>query len=120
MLSSRLPRPLRLALYAVAVAILLWLCLSPQDVLPKPEGLNDKWQHALAWFVLTGLGIALSTWRWRAIALFALAMGVLVEVLQGLMGFGRDSDWRDVIADSIGIVVALAIALLLRRLLDRA
>ena len=29
-----------------------------------------------------------------------------MEVVQGLMGFGRDADWHDVAADSIGIVAA--------------
>ena len=31
---------------------------------------------------------------------------MLVEVLQYFMGFGRDADWHDVAADSVGISVA--------------
>ena len=102
---SDLPRPLRLALYAVAVAILLYLCLAPSDGLPKVY-LWDKEEHAISWLVLTVTGLVLSNHRPRAIAAFAFGLGVFVEVAQALMGFGRDSDWHDVAADSLGIAVA--------------
>jgi len=102
---SDLPRPLRLALYALAVAILLYLCLAPSDELPTVN-LWDKEEHALAWFVLTVTGLTLSHERPRAIALFAFFLGVFVEIVQGLMGFGRDADWHDVAADSVGITAA--------------
>ena len=121
MLPYRLPRPLRLALYALATAILLYLCLAPSNDLPKVN-LWDKEEHALAWFVLTATGLILAPRRPRAIALYAFGLGVFVEVVQGLMGFGRDADWHDVAADSIGIVVAFipyfAITLLGPRALD--
>jgi VanZ family protein len=105
MLPYRLPRPIRLAAYALASAILLYMCLAPSDGLPKVH-LWDKEEHALSWFVLTTAGLILSPRRPRAIALYAFGFGVFVEVLQGLMGFGRDADWHDVAADSIGIVAA--------------
>jgi hypothetical protein len=38
-----------------------------------------------------------------------------VEILQGVMGFGRDSDWRDLVADAAGVALALALAWLVRR-----
>nr|QQZ50652.1 hypothetical protein JKL49_04065 [Phenylobacterium glaciei] len=94
MFLDRLPRPLRLALYAAATAFLLWLCLSPVDELPEIT-LWDKVEHAIAWFVLTAAGLLLSTagpepsppspsaWgpRWRSCrrpwALAAMATGVI-------------------------------------------
>ncbi|WP_304190300.1 VanZ family protein [Phenylobacterium aquaticum] len=105
MLLTNLPRRLRLSLYAAAVGVLLWLTLAPTDELPKVT-LWDKAEHALAWFVLTALGLALSPRRPRAIVVFALVLGVMVEVLQGTMGVGRDADWRDVVADSAGVACA--------------
>lgn len=108
MFPANLPRPLRLALYAAAVGVLLWLTLSPADELPKVT-LWDKAEHALAWFVLTATGLVLAPRRPRAIVAFALALGVLVEVLQGTMELGRDADWRDVVADSVGVAVAFAL-----------
>jgi VanZ family protein len=109
MLPHRLPRPVRLGLYALASAILLYLCLAPSTELPQP-GIGDKWEHGVAWMVLVLTGLALSPRRPRAIVAYALVLAVAVEVLQGLMGFGRDADWRDVVADAIGVAVALAIA----------
>jgi VanZ family protein len=101
----RLPRPLRLALYALATAILLYLCLAPSKDLPKVN-LWDKEEHAVAWLVLTLTGLALSPWRPRAIAAFAFGVGAFVEIAQWAMGFGRDADWHDLAADCVGIVVA--------------
>jgi VanZ family protein len=57
--------------------------------------------------------------RPRALAVFALALGAVVEVLQGVMGLGRDSDWRDVVADAAGVALAFAIAWLVRRMAAR-
>lgn len=110
MLPYRLPRPLRLALYALATATLLYLCLAPSRDLPKVN-LWDKEEHAVAWLVLTATGLALSPWRPRAIGLYAFGVGVFVEVAQWAMGFGRDADWHDVAADCVGIVVAFVLYL---------
>lgn len=111
---DRLPRSLRLAAYAAATAILLYLCLAPAPDLPGPSPW-DKAQHAIAWAVLTGLGLVLSPSRPRAICAFALSLGVLVEVLQATMGFGRQGDWRDVAADAVGVAAALAAWALVQR-----
>lgn len=111
----RLPRPIRLGLYGGAVAVLLWLCLAPSETLPQPKGLDDKWEHAIAWFVLTATGLLLAPRRWRTIAVFALVLGAMVEVLQASLGFGRHGDWRDLVADGLGIGVALGLWLLLLR-----
>jgi len=108
MLHSLLPRPLRLFLYAVASAILLYLCLAPSKALPKIN-LWDKEEHALAWLVLTATGLILSPNRPRAIATYAFGLGAFVEIAQWAMGFGRDADWHDLAADSLGIAVAFLI-----------
>ena len=117
-LPSNLPRPIRIALYLIATLILLYMCLAPSEGLPNFR-LWDKEEHALSWLVLTATGLVLSPRRPRAIAAYAFSFGVFVEVLQGLMGFGRDADWHDVAADSIGISVAFigyfAIVLLIPR-----
>lgn len=105
LLPYRWPRPIRLAAYALATAILLYMCFAPSDDLPKVN-IWDKEEHAIAWFVLAATGLMLSPRRPRGIALFSFGLGAAVEVAQRLMGFGRDGDWHDVAADSIGIVVA--------------
>jgi VanZ family protein len=105
---GRLPRPLRIALFALATAVILYLCLAPDTALPHVP-LWDKLEHTAAWGLLTGVGLALSPRRWRAIAAFALLLGAGVEILQATMGFGRDGDWRDFVADSLGVLIALRI-----------
>jgi VanZ family protein len=111
---DRLPLPARLGLYGAATAVLLYLTLAPSQALPKVQ-VWDKAEHAIAWAVLTGVGLVLfRRWTWR-IAGFALAVGALVEVLQGLMPLGRDADWKDWAADLVGVAAAVAAAALVRR-----
>jgi VanZ family protein len=114
MLPARLPRPLRLTLYALASAVLLYLCLAPREELPQ-EGLGDKPEHAIAWFVLTLSGYVLAPRRARAIPAYALALGVIVEVLQATMGLGRNGDLRDLVADTTGTLAAVAVFWVARR-----
>lgn len=118
MFLASLPRPLRLVLYAVATAILLAMCLVPQQDLPTAH-FGDKIEHSIAWFVLTMTGLLLSHHRPRAIAAFAIGVGVAVELLQATLGFGRHGDWRDLVADALGVVVALALYAVIQRLRRR-
>ena len=103
----RQPLVLRLLAYGVAVAVLFYLTLAPSDQLPK-ENIWDKAQHAIAWLVLAAAGLLLWPSRpWR-IAGFAMAVGVLVEVLQSVTPFGRQGDARDLLGDGVGVAIALA------------
>jgi hypothetical protein len=45
--------------------------------------------------------------------------GAGIEVLQSLMGFGRHGDWRDMVANLIGVGVAGGVWLAARRLRTR-
>lgn len=108
---ERLPFWLRLALYAVATAILLYLCLAPAQALPSVR-LWDKAEHAIAWAVLPLTGFILFPRHRVAVALYSVALGGLVEILQGLPIIHRDSDWKDWVADIVGVAGAwLAVAL---------
>jgi hypothetical protein len=113
---ARLPRRLRVALYALACAVVLYMTLAPGHDVPGVGLVWDKAEHALAWAVLTGAGLLLSTRRRWAIGMFAFVFGAAIEVLQATMGLGRDGDWHDLMADSIGIAMAYAAWWVLRRL----
>ena len=110
MLPSRFPRLIRLGLYAVATVILLVLCLLPSQDLPD-TGTGDRFEHTAAWFVLTITGYLLAPNRRLAIPAFALAYGVLIEVLQASAVTGRHGDLADFLADSLGVGLAVLVFL---------
>jgi VanZ family protein len=118
MLPSTFPRRVRLGLYALAVAILLVLCLTPSEDLPDP-GTGDRFEHMAAWFVLTLTGFVLAPRRRLAIPAFALAFGVVIEILQAVTPFGRHGDARDLVADVVGVALAGALWFGLRRVAPR-
>jgi hypothetical protein len=113
LLAQQVLRPLfwLLALFALVMALL-----------PKPPQLpidrfGDKFEHMLAFAVLTG--VANLAWqtssRWT-IALWLSAFGAAIELLQAISILHRDSDFHDWLADSFAI---LAVTLLARLLLAR-
>ena len=112
----RLPRPLRLAVYALACLILLYLTLAPGRDVPGVGLIWDKAEHAISWAVLTGAGLLLSTKRRWAIGMFAFVFGAAIEVLQATLPFGRDGDWHDLAADTVGIGLAYLVWAIWRRL----
>ena len=116
---DRLPRPLRLALYAVVVLTLLYMCLAPHQDVPGVDLVWDKAEHATSWLVLTGLGLILSTKRKWAIGIFAFLFGAAVEVAQANMGLGRDGDIQDLASDVIGIGIAYVVWGLARWVMER-
>ncbi|MFT3807360.1 VanZ family protein [Arenimonas sp.] len=94
---------------AVAAALVLSLLPSSAPVLPH---WNDKLQHALGYFLLTFWFCGIyPRQRYWLVALAMFGMGVLVEVLQGVMHLGRQAEWRDLLADAVGIVPAVLLAL---------
>lgn len=126
MIPARFPRPaqfprrVRLGLYALAAFILMVLCALPRNDLPDP-GTGDRFEHSAAWFVLTVTGYILAPRRRIAIPVFALAYGVLIEVMQGLLPTGRVADPLDFAADSVGValgVIAFVLAALVQRAVD--
>lgn len=105
---------IRLAAFGLACAAVLYVCLAPAQALPSVS-VWDKAEHALTWAALTGLGIALWPSRpWR-LAGVTLALGGAIEVLQATMGLGRTGDWRDLLADGLGVAAALFASRLFRR-----
>jgi VanZ family protein len=73
---------------------------------------SDKLQHIAAYALLAlwFAGIYPRS-RYVVIGIGLFLMGIVVEWAQGAMQLGRQSDLRDVIANSIGIVAGLTLAL---------
>jgi VanZ family protein len=96
----------------VCIAIVItFFSLIPAQQLPQ-IGVSDKIEHAVA-YLLLGFWFASVIARWDYLfLLFALiALGGGIEIAQGLMGLGRESDLRDVLANSIGAGIGLGLAL---------
>ena len=114
--------PLRYAPYWRAVSAFLLLLVIAAAIMPAiwmwPDRVSivrwfgeiDKWAHAITFCALTiwfaGQYHPRAYWR---IAAGLLAYGVLIELLQRLVGY-RSAEWFDVAADAAGILVGLAIA----------
>ena len=112
-------RPLRyrriwLALGLVGIGIMLVLSLAPMAGGLVYPG-QDKVEHVLGYIAMSSWFAALFERRgYWLLALLLLLLGVGVEFAQEWMSIGRMGDWRDVVANTIGIGLALLIASLRR------
>lgn len=106
-------RPLRypslwLGLGAFMVLSILALALLPMPGLPIP--ISDKYQHAFAFTALTvWFSGILAGRRYAALAVALLAYGILIEWLQHFTTYRR-AEFGDIVADSVGIAIGLALA----------
>ena len=68
----------------------------------------DKAEHFAAFYVLAWLAAAAFPRRGLfGIAVALAAFGALIEIVQAVPSLGRDSDYKDWIADACGILAAL-------------
>ncbi len=84
-----------------------YMALTPLQHAAIPRT-NDKVMHLLAFGYLTGaFAVAYTRWTtWQRTAGIMLAYGVLIEGVQAFIP-NRYCSWRDIVADSIGIALAL-------------
>jgi VanZ family protein len=93
------------------MALVIYGSLERPDTPTIPFAVSDKLVHFAAYWLMTTWFAGLLQRRrypWLAIALFLF--GGAIELLQGAMGYGRDADWRDLVANSLGILTALGVA----------
>ena len=108
------------ALFLLLVAVVLYLTLIPTpphvalDSLPY----GDKIEHFLAFgslAVMARLGFPRVV-SWQMLEHLSF-LGAMIEVAQATPGLGRDCDWHDWLADTVGAGVALGlVGLVLGRL----
>jgi hypothetical protein len=100
---------------AVFFGALIFTCYSA--VIPPTHALQlvpwDKAEHFIAFYSLTGLGVAAFPRRrlW-VIGILLSGLGALIEFVQGLSVVNRDRDFWDWVADTIAIMAALSPMLL--------
>ncbi|HEY6839033.1 MAG TPA: VanZ family protein [Geobacteraceae bacterium] len=102
--------------------IILWLSLIPSPPVLKSELLGwDKFQHAVAYCLLTLLGVSsldgLPAIRHRLLWASAGAMlfGAVVEAVQGVFTTTRTAEIGDLLADAAGAAVACVVRVAVRR-----
>jgi VanZ family protein len=110
------PRPLRLAVFVLACAIVTWASLAPSSALPSVT-LWDKIEHLTAYFGLTVIGAYAFPNRLSRLAAGLFGAGVAIEVAQSMMGWGRQGDPADALANTVGIALGLLAVLALRALI---
>lgn len=103
-----------LVFWAAALFALVMACL-PQAP-PMFEAAGDKFQHIVAFLVLTGLAL----WSYPQVALARIAIGLsaygaLIEILQAIPALHRDSDIRDWLADTVAVICVCVVAAIVRR-----
>jgi VanZ family protein len=98
--------------WAIGWAMVLFItvsCLEPARYVPNLH-IWDKAEHALAFFGMTmWFGGLVRRSRYPLIAVAMVLFGAGIEIAQGEMKLGRDEDFRDLVADSVGIAVATAL-----------
>ena len=78
-----------LGLWALAIAVVIAVCLMPPPPLPPLPDNSDKVEHLLAYFVLAACAVQLFSGR-RALAFAALGLVVLgigIEIAQGPVSY---------------------------------
>lgn len=120
-------------IYTYALTLcLLWalvifvLCATPGQYIPSANWLEllsfDKFVHASIFFVLTALMlIALVKKEGSSVILWlcfsgCVAYGALLELMQATCFSNRSADWKDIIANTFGCVIALFFLKTIRRL----
>ncbi len=103
-------------LFWPAFAVVVWGELTPHPPHLEVET-SDKLLHFIAYFGLAGIAAtALGHGRRLAYAVLALiALGGLLEILQGFTG--RDAEWLDEAANSLGAIAGALAGLLFLRLI---
>lgn len=99
------------------MALVLYLTLMPGNALSKIDRVGissfldfknaDKLVHACMFF---GLAFLFQTLKERTYIIYFLVpffISFMIEILQGIMPFGRTFDWFDLLANSTGILLAI-------------
>ena len=95
-----------------SVAVITYLCLRPSAGGEQWFPGADKVHHALAFFALSVLLLALfERCRYAAVCVSLLVFGGAIEVAQHLMPYGRSAEWADLAADGLGVVLGLLVSL---------
>lgn len=93
---------------AVVLLVLMALMLSPGETIEAERLIWDKAAHFIAFgLILWSFGVLFRRMLRAWAVLLAVGLGAAVEVVQGYIG--RDANWGDLLADTLGVATALLI-----------
>lgn len=98
-------------LFGWLLCVVLSLIPPPRVGFELPEG--DKLGHFLAYALLSAWSVLIFASRrshWKA-ALSLVLLGILMELAQGMLTNDRMMDSRDIVADTLGVLVGQLLAL---------
>jgi len=102
-------RKLVLAVWVLAMGLVTVLALLPVEHLQLPVfAWWDKAQHALAFAVLTAGACLLWPRATVRVVVGMIAYGAALEIAQWAVGW-RFAEWSDLLADAVGVVVAVGL-----------
>lgn len=104
-LLHRLPRPLLRGLFIAAVLVVFALTMMPLPEMTQVVSSQDKFEHAIAFFVLMLLGAGGWPERSGRVAVGLSAYGLMIEICQHTLTTNRFGDPWDWVADSAGVVL---------------
>lgn len=92
------------------LALIVTGTLAPPHAVPEIS-LSDKLQH-FGGYLLLALWFAglVERYRYLLVGVALIALGGTLEAAQAAMAVGRSADWSDVSANTLGVVVGLALA----------
>jgi len=119
----------------LSIAVVYTLIIATLSLVPLGRisvgGFNptDKMLHGVAYFVLTLLwlfyylmkkrGNPDYKWGFFNISALVIVFGMLIEVLQGALTSYRQPDWADILANSIGVLIAFLFCVVFLNFLKR-
>lgn len=109
MLAARTWFPLMRALLGLAAVSTAWVSLLPPDDIPSAFAFSDWLMHGLGYGVLGFLAVA-SGLRWPVAFISVTAFGVVLEMVQGILGY-RSFEVTDMLADAVGAAVGAVLAM---------
>ena len=106
-----------ISLSVIWVVFIFVLCATPGQYIPSADWLEllsfDKFVHACMFFILSSLLFLIAIKNKQsnsAIGIYFLGCvlyGALLEVMQANYFSNRSSDWKDIVANTIGCIVGL-------------
>ena len=102
----------------VLLVVIVGAIVGPFQNVEAATNIWDKAAHFVAFgLVLWSIGVLFRRLPRKLAALSALALGAAVEIVQGMVG--RDASWGDLLADGLGILLALLLWVIWRRFKPR-